>query len=129
MLPAAVISPNVEEFTTVLMEVKCTLLKTLLAVRRRSSVRDSLMAIVLLMVMSKVTWPGPSIIFRPASPYCVGLPGGQFTLGLQNAAVLNHSRVLGSLTAIGWPPMRFARREPLTPRLMSTPPPRTRGVK
>lgn len=42
MLFVAVTSPNVNEFTTVLMDVNCTILKTLLAEIRKSSERDSL---------------------------------------------------------------------------------------
>ena len=68
MLPVPVTSPKVSEFTTVLIEAKWTLLKTLLAERRRSKARDSLMVMVLLMAMSRVTCPGPSMMFRPASP-------------------------------------------------------------
>src|SRR5580693_4739533 len=129
MLAVPVTSPNVKEFTTVLIEVRCTLLKTLLAEKRRSRARNSLIWKVLLTVMSNVTCPGPSMMFRPASPK-LDPPGfTQVVLGAQNAAVLNHLRVVGSLTAIDCPCTAFARSDPLTPRLMSTPPPSTRGVK
>src|SRR5229473_3237153 len=127
--PVPVTSPYVEEFTTVLMVVKCTLLKTLLAVIRRSSARDSLIVIVLLSDMFIETCPGPSMIFLPASPKVVGLPAGQLTFGVQNAAVLNHRDVDGSLTETDWPATMFARCDPLTPRPMSSPAPSTRGVK
>src|SRR6267378_5013474 len=85
MPPVPVTSPNVNEFTTVLMDVKCTVLKTLFAETRSSSARDSLIWIVLLSDMLIETCPGPA--------------------------------------------MTFARSDPLTPRLMSSPPPSTRGVK
>src|SRR5207249_6541006 len=68
MLPVPVTSPKAREFTTVLMEVKWALLKTLLADRRRSKARDSRMVMVLFMAMSRVTCPGPSMMLRPASP-------------------------------------------------------------
>src|SRR5690242_9433645 len=48
--------------------------------------------------------------------------------GEQKAAVLNHCAVVGSAKEIG-APVTFARSEPLTPRLMSTELPKTRGVK
>src|SRR5467141_5071995 len=48
--------------------------------------------------------------------------------GEQNAAVLNHSRVVGLPKDTG-APVALARSEPLTPRLMSSELPRTRGVK
>src|SRR5690242_4107734 len=100
MLPVPVTSPKVNELTTVLIEVKCTLLKTLLAERRRSRARDSLMEIVLFTDMFSVTCPGPSMMFRPASPKGVPLGLTHVELGAQNAAVLNHSRAVGLLTAM-----------------------------
>src|SRR5580704_4775447 len=84
---------------------------------------------VLFSVMSNVTWPGPSIMFRPASPKVAELPAGQLTLGSQKAAVLNHLRAVGLLNVADCPGTTSARNEPLTPRLMSSPPPSTRGVK
>src|SRR2546430_9078975 len=103
MLPVPVTSPNVNEFTTVLMDVKWTLLKTLLAESRRSRARDSLMEIVLLRAMFSVTCPGPSMMFRPASPK--GVPFGltHARLGAQKAAVLNHFPVLGLADATECP--------------------------
>src|ERR1700720_1783734 len=79
--------------------------------------------------MFSVTCPGPSIIFRPASPKLEPLGFTQVVLGAQNAAVLNHWRVVGLLRGMDSPATVFARSEPLTPRLMSSPPPSTRGVK
>src|SRR6266403_1148994 len=127
--PVPVTSPKVKEFTTVLMEVKRTVLNTLLAVIRRSSALDSLIVIVLLSDMFIETWPGPSMIFLPASPKLEPPGFVHVALGAQNAAVLNHLSVVGSLIDIDCPATLFARRDPLTPRLMSRPPPRTRGVK
>src|SRR6266700_5231264 len=75
------------------------------------------------------TCPGPSMIFRPASPKLEPLGLTHVALGSQNAAVLNHLSVVGSLIAMDCPATSFARREPLTPRPMSSPPPSTRGVK
>src|SRR6266481_8460022 len=129
MPPVPVTSPNVNEFTTVLMDVKCTVLKTLFAEMRRSSARDSLTWIVLLSDMFMETCPGPSMIFRPALPKPEPLGLTQVALGAQNAAVLNHLSVVGSLIEIDCPATAFARSEPLTPRPMSSPPPSTRGVK
>src|SRR5260370_24417653 len=105
------------------------MLKTLFADMRRSSARDSLIVIVLLSDIFIETCPGPWMIFRPASPKVVGLPAGQLTFGVQNAAVLNHRRAVGLLTETDCPATRFARSDPLTPRPMSSPPPSTRGVK
>src|ERR1700730_15930301 len=73
------------------------------------------------------------MMLRPASPKVVPLGFTQVFVapevedGEQNAAVLNHSDTLGLLSVIGWP-VTSARREPLTPRLMSRLFPRTRGV-
>src|SRR5216684_2165671 len=105
------------------------MLKILFAVRRKSSARDSLIVIALLSDMFIETCPGPSMIFRPASPKVVGLPVGQVTSGVQNAAVLNHRKAVGLLTETGCPGTRFARSDPVTPRPISSPPPSTRGVK
>src|SRR6266851_781131 len=124
-----VTSPKVNEFTAVLIEVKWTTLKILLAEIRRSSARNSLIWNVLFSVMFIETCPGPSMIFRPASPKLEPLGLTHVALGAQNAAVLNHLSVVGSLMAMDCPAISFARREPLTPRLMSSPPPSTRGVK
>src|SRR5712692_873865 len=129
MPPVPVTSPNVKELTTVLMEVKRTLLNTLFAEILKSSARDSLMVIVLFSDMFSETCPGPSIIFRPASPKREPPAFVHVALGAQNAAVLNHLSVVGSLTEIDCPATVFARRDPLTPRPMSSPPPSTRGVK
>src|SRR5262249_48407045 len=109
MLPVPVTSPKVKEFTAVLIDVKWTLLNTLLAENRRSRVLDSLMVIVLFKDMSSVTCPGPSMMFRPASPKGVSLGFTQVALGAQKAAVLNHSSAVGLLTGIGWPGTTFAR--------------------
>src|SRR6266436_395036 len=114
MPPVPVTSPNVNEFTTELMEVKRTVLKTLFAEMRSSSARDSLIVIVLLTDMFKETCPGPSIIFLPASPKIEPFGLTQLALGAQNAAVLNHLSVVGSLTEIGCPATMFARSDPLT---------------
>src|SRR5713101_5945379 len=95
MPPVPVTSPKVKEFTTALMAVKCTVLKTLFAEMRRSSARDSLIVIVLLTDMFIETCPGPSITFRPASPKLEPFRFVQVALGAQNAAVLNHLRADG----------------------------------
>src|SRR5215472_4295988 len=84
MLPVPVTSPKVSEFTAVLIEVKRTLLKTLLAEKRRSRARDSLMVIVLFSDISSVTCPGPSMMLRPASPKAVPLGFTHVALGAQN---------------------------------------------
>src|SRR6266849_8490486 len=72
------------------------------------------------------------MMLRPASPKDVPLGLAQAVVeakaGAQNAAVLNHSSALGLLSEIG-SPVTLARKEPLTPRLMSTELPNTRGVK
>src|ERR1700676_1635159 len=71
-------------------------------------------------------------MLRPASPNAVPLELTQLAVevkaGAQNAAVLNHSSAVGSLRETG-SPVTLARSEPLTPRLMSTELPSTRGVK
>src|SRR6059036_3715594 len=113
MPPVPVTSPYVNELTTVLMEVKCTLLKTLFAEIRRSSARDSLIVIVLLSDMFKETCPGPSIIFRPASPKLEPFGFAQVALGAQNAAVLNHLSVVGSSIEIDCSATTLARSDPL----------------
>src|SRR5579859_3918797 len=106
---------------------------------RSSSARDSLMVMILFKFISNVTWPGPSMILRPASPKEVPLGLAQalpeagvlppkVEAGEQNAAVLNHSRVSGFPKDTG-APVAFARSEPLTPRLISSELPSTRGVK
>src|SRR6267143_2292485 len=106
---------------------------------RSSRARDSFTVIVLLRFMSNVICPGPSIMSRPASPKVlpVGLahvlpePGElepKEETGEQKAAVLNHSRVDGDANETG-APVVLARSEPLTPRLMSSELPRTRGEK
>src|ERR1700682_2344818 len=129
---AEVTSQKVSEFTTVLMLENCTKLKTLAAWRRSSRARDSLMVMVLPSDISTLIWPGPSIMLRPASPKDVPLkltqPAVEVKAGAQNAVVLNHSSVLGLFSETG-APVTFARSEPLTPRLMSTELPSTRGVK
>src|SRR5260370_32286134 len=99
-------------------------LKTLFAEMRRSRARDSLIVIVLLSDMFKETCPGPSIIFRPASPKLEPFGFVQVALGAQKAAVLNHSSVVGSLIEIACPATPFSRSDPLTPRSMSSTPPR-----
>src|SRR6202521_6264996 len=93
---------------------------------------------ILFRLMSKVICPAPAMMLRPASPNEVPL-GSAHVLpeagvlepeeaGAQNAEVLNHSRVGGSPRETG-APVTLARSEPLTPRLMSTELPSTRGVK
>src|ERR1700719_1258958 len=71
-------------------------------------------------------------MLRPASPKDVPLeltqPAVAIKEGTQNAAVLNHSRVVGSLNET-CSRRTLERREPLTPRLMSSELPSTRGVK
>src|ERR1700730_1249871 len=71
-------------------------------------------------------------MLRPALPKDAPLGLTQLAVevaaGAQNAAVLNHSSVVGLLSESGWP-VTSARREPLTPRLMSSELPNTRGVK
>src|SRR4029077_3092666 len=105
---------------------------------RSSSARDSLMVMIFAKVMSNVTCPGPSMMFRPASPKEVPLGFTHVVpeagvlepevSGEQNAVVLNHSRVVEGPRKTG-APVTLARSEPLTPRLISTELPRTRGVK
>src|SRR5712692_6690902 len=106
---------------------------------RSSSARDSFTVMVLLRFISKVTCPGPSMILRPASPKELPLGFAQVVpdagvfaateeAGEQNAAVSNHSSVVGELKEIG-APVTLARNDPLTPRLMSRELPSTRGVK
>src|SRR5215813_10932148 len=105
---------------------------------RNSSARDSLMVIIFARFISNVTWPGPSIMFRPASPNDVPLGFAQAPVdpgvlepnddaGEQKAAILNHCSVFGLLIEIGWP-VTLARNEPLTPRLISSELPSTRGL-
>src|SRR5258708_21146362 len=94
---------------------------------------------VLLRLISKPTCPGREMILRPASPKELPLGFAQLVTdagvfapteeaGEQNAAVLNHSRVVGEPNETG-APVTLARKEPLTPRLISSELPRTRGVK
>src|SRR5258708_9558132 len=101
--------------------------------------RVSVTVMVWMRFISKPTCPGPAMILRPASPKELPLGFAQLVpdagvfapaeeAGEQNAAVLNHSRVLGELNETG-APVTLARKEPLTPRLMSSELPRTRGVK
>src|SRR6266852_612443 len=116
------------------------MLKMLLAVRRKSSARNSLMAIVLFTDILSDTWPGPSRMLRPAlpkdeptgftQPGAVPPPGvvPLAVCGTQNAATLNHWSVERLLMLKGWPGTTLARNEPLTPRLTSTVPPKTRTV-
>src|SRR5207245_7421701 len=113
--PVPVTSPYVNEFTTVLMEVKWTMLKMLFAETRRSSARNSLIWNVLFSVMFIATCPGPSMIFRPASPKLEPLGLTHVALGAQNAAVLNHLSVVGPLIEMDCSGTSFARSEPLTP--------------
>src|SRR5437879_13799091 len=79
--------------------------------------------------MFMATCPGPSIIFRPASPKGEPSRLTHMVLGAQNAAVLNHLRVVGSLSEMDCPATALARNDPLTPRPISSAPPSTRGVK
>src|SRR5882724_975225 len=73
------------------------------------------------------------MMFRPASPKVVPLGFTHVFVvpevedGEQNAAVLNHSCAFGLLSVMG-SPVTSARKDPLTPRLMSTLLPSTRGV-
>src|SRR5262249_22437791 len=93
---------------------------------------------VLLSDMSRLTCPGPWIMLRPASPKELPLGFAQVLVdagvrppgetGVQKAAVLNHSAVVGLLKETG-ALVTFARSDPLTPRLMSNELPSTRGVK
>src|SRR3981081_417546 len=96
---------------------------------RSSSARDSLTVMVLLRFISKMTCPGPSMILRPASPKELPLGFAQLVpeagvfapaeeAGEQNAAVLNHSRVVGEPNEKG-APGTLARKEALTPRTLS----------
>src|ERR1700720_3385800 len=96
---------------------------------RSSSARDSLIVMIFAKFMSNMTCPGPSMMFRPASPNEVPLGFTHVVpeegvlepevSGEQNAAVLNHSRVVELPRKTG-APVTLARSEPLTPRLMST---------
>src|SRR5258708_13515527 len=103
---------------------------------RSSSARDSFMVMIFAKFMPNVICPGPSMMLRPASPKEVPL-GFAHVLpeagvlepeeaGEQNAAVLNHSRVVG-LPSETDAPVAFARPEPLNPRLRSTQLPGPRG--
>src|ERR1700747_895661 len=98
---------------------------------RSSNERDSRICMVLLRAMFNENWPGPSIINRPASPNGdpVGFTQVLVVVGEQNAAVLNPPNAVGLLSEIACPGTKFARCEPLTPRAISTLPPRTIGVK
>src|ERR1700719_631870 len=98
---------------------------------RSSNERDSRICMVLLSAIFNENCPGPSIINRPASPNSdpVGFTQVLEVVGEQNAAVLNHSNEVGLLSEIDCPGTRFARCEPLTPRPISTLPPRSLGVK
>src|ERR1700686_1122725 len=106
---------------------------------RSSSARDSLMVMIFAKFMSNVICPGPAMVLRPLPP--TELPGGFAKVlpepgvfepkeeeGEQNAAVLNHSRVVGLLKESG-APVALARNDPLTPRPMSSELPTTRGGK
>src|SRR5712691_9728829 len=97
------------------------------------------MVMIFAKFMLNVICPGPSMVLRPASPK--ELPFGFVHVapdagalepnaegGEQNAAVLNHSRVVGLPKETG-APVALGRSEPLTPRLMSSELPSTRGVK
>src|SRR6202022_791052 len=106
---------------------------------RSSSARDSFIVMVLPRFISNTICPGPSMVLRPASPnelplgfaHALPEPGvlePKEEAGEQKAAVLNHSSVVGLLRETG-APVALARSEPLTPRLMSSELPRTRGVK
>src|SRR6202035_569214 len=106
---------------------------------RSSRARDSLMVMIFAKFMSNVICPGPAMTLRPASPNELPLGFAQVLpepgvfepkedAGEQNAAVLNHSRVVGLPRERG-APVALARSEPLTPRLMSSELPSTRGVK
>src|SRR4029077_2764386 len=94
-----------------------------------SSERNSLIWMVLFSDIFSEVCPGPSMIFRPASPKLEPAGLRQVALGAQNAAVLNHLSVVGSLIEMDCPAIKFPRSDPLTPLVMSTPPPSTRGVK
>src|ERR1700739_2242367 len=87
------------------------------------------MGIERLMLMSKSMLPGLAMVFRPASPNVEPVGLTQFTPGTQNAPVLNHSSAEGFGSEMDWPGTTLARCEPLTPRAMSTEPPRMLGVK
>src|SRR6267143_933253 len=105
---------------------------------RSSSARDSFMVMIFAKFMPNVICPGPSMMLRPASPKEVPLGFAHVlpeagvlepeVAGEQNAAVLNHSRVV-ELPSEAGAPVALARNEPLTPRLMSTELPSTWGVK
>src|SRR5260370_33380627 len=121
-----------------LMAVKCTVLNTFAACMRSSSARDSLIVMVLPKFMLKTIWPGPSMILRPASPnelpfgFAQGAPEAGVLEpndedGEQNAAGLNHSRVVGLPRGTG-APLALVRIEPPTPRLRSRELPSTLGA-
>ena len=106
---------------------------------RSSSARDSFTVIVLLRFMSNVICPGPWMMSRPASPKVLptglthvlpepGVLEPKEEAGEQKAAVLNHSNVVGEASETV-APVELARREPLTPRLISRELPSTRGEK
>src|SRR5579859_7229425 len=118
--PTFVTCPNVGEFRMVSMVVYCGWLKTLFAETLSSSARVSFANKVLLTDMPKLNCRGPRMMLRLASPNC---PAG----GIMNAAVLNHSPMVGLLNEIG-APVRSARSVPFTPCVMSLAAPNTRGV-
>src|SRR5260370_21199029 len=106
---------------------------------RSSNARDSFIVMILPRFMSNTNCPGRSMVLRPAWRKELPVRFAQVMLergvlepreevGEQNAAVLNHSSVVGLLSAIG-APVALARSEPLTPRPMSRELPSTRGVK
>src|SRR5450631_18683 len=70
--------------------------------------------------MSNSTSPGPMMLLRRALPYC---PGG----GATNAAVLNHSLMLGFGTLTG-DPVTSALSVPFTPLFTLAYEPKRRGV-
>ena len=75
----------------------------------------------LVIAMSNSTWPGPMMLLRRAFPYW---PVG----GVTNAAVLNHSLMLGFEMLTG-SPVTSARSVPFTPLLTLEYEPTMRGVK
>src|ERR1700683_2839314 len=98
------------------------MLKMLVACARNSSVRDSFSGMILVKAMSNNFVPGPMMLLRRASPYwLVG--------GAANAAVLNHSPIVGCDKLTDWPGTMLARMVPLVPRATSVTSLRPCGVK
>src|SRR5882672_9966624 len=119
MAPAPTTCPNVGELKVVSVEVKWTVLKTLLAERRTSRPCISFSWMFFAMDISNETVPGPIMMLRPALP--------NTPAGVTKAALLNHAWMVGSLSWIDCPGTKSGRAAPVTPRLRSDESPKNRG--